>query len=102
MNERNYFALLLISLFFQIVGYLTSILGFITPLMAKLYIQPFPPGLDGALLPIAFFLITIGIIFIASGQKIKVIIDTEENTRTTSNHLVEVRALLSDIKDKIK
>ena len=112
MDNRYYFALSLIRVILQIIGYCFSIFGITAPLFIRPWlietfpiqqdaINILPIALDGLIVFAALFVFT-GIILIASGQKIKVMIDTEENTRTTSNHLVEIRALLSDIKDTLK
>lgn len=116
MDERTYFSLTLIRLLLQLLGYLSIIIGVTAPLFTRPWLIEYFRPADPALAPpidllpyalnglIVFTIVSmfIGILLIASGQKIKVIIDTEENTRTTTNHLSEIRSLLHAIHEKIK
>mgnify|MGYP006865011674 CR=1 FL=1 len=112
MDKDRYFSLRLVQATLQFIGYCFIIFGIITPLSIRPWlIATFPmqsdtinilPAALNSLILFAILFVFSGIMLIASGQKIKVMIDTEENTRITTYHLVEIHALLSMIKDKIK
>lgn len=113
MDDRNYFSLTLIRLLLQLIGYISVIGGVVAPIYIRPWLienytpidptlfDPLPFALNG-LIVFALVMVFVGILLIASGQRIKVIIDTEENTRTTTNHLSEIRSLLHSIHENIK
>jgi hypothetical protein len=76
--EQRYGALRLISTVNKVCGWLVIVIGGITALVAMSAGHVFPGIL--ALIACAF----LGLILIASGQIIHVIIDIEDNTRTSS------------------